>query len=155
MGEGSASKPGRLEQQGAQPLVISPGSGSAACLNTHIRCLAACLTAWLTWLTDSLHCYSLALSPSLSCSLAPSLLLSTLESESARIGKVLLRPASGQLEDSTERIFPLCSHRLPHFDHLCHRAHGWTFLLFAGDRKIKKKVEQTICSTRSWKYPIF
>lgn len=43
VGEGSASQPGRLEQQGEQPLVISSGSGSAACLDPHIHCLAAFL----------------------------------------------------------------------------------------------------------------
>lgn len=51
VGEGSPSEPGRLEQRGAQPLVISPGSGSSACLDpqplaqyTLPRCLPDCLT---------------------------------------------------------------------------------------------------------------
>lgn len=111
VGEGSRSKPERLEQRGAQPppappRVISPWSGSTTCLDPDT--LPRCLPAWLTWVTNWLSSTSLllTLSPSVSCSLAPSLLLSTLESKSAQIGKVFLRPASGQLEDDTERTFP-------------------------------------------------
>lgn len=117
VGEGSPSEPGRLEQRGAQPLVISPGSGSSARLDpqplaqyTLPSCLPDCLTDLTDWL--SLTPLLLTLSPSLSCSLTPLLLLSTLDSESTQIGKVLLRPASGQLEDGTERIFTLLSFAL-------------------------------------------
>lgn len=51
VGEGSVSKPGRLEQRGAQPLVISPGSGSTACSDPQPLAqytLPCCLPAWLT-----------------------------------------------------------------------------------------------------------
>lgn len=105
--EGSPRKSGRLEQEGAQPLVISPVSGSAACLDPQPSAqytLPCCLPDWLTdWV--SLHCYllSLPLCP------APSLLPSYFppwRGRTHRFGKVLLRPASGQLEDGTERTFP-------------------------------------------------
>lgn len=104
--EGSSSKSGRLEQRGARPLVISPVSGRAVCLDPQpLAQYTASLPAWLPdWLR--LTPLLLTLSPPLSCSLTPSLLLSTLESENAQIGKVFLRPAPGQLEDSTERTFP-------------------------------------------------
>lgn len=101
VGEGSVeSKPERLEQRGAQPLVISLWSGTRqpSAPNTQ----PCCSPAWPDWLTHWVSLHSL----SLFCP-APSLLLSTLESESAQIGKVLLRPAPGSLEDSIERIFPL------------------------------------------------
>lgn len=55
VGEGSPSEPGRLEQRGAQPLVISPGSGSSACLDPQPLAqytLPCCLPDCLTDLTD-------------------------------------------------------------------------------------------------------
>ncbi len=55
VGEGSPSEPGRLEQRGAQPLVISPGSESSACLDPQPFAqytLPCCLPDCLTDLTD-------------------------------------------------------------------------------------------------------
>lgn len=71
------------------------------------RAFRSIYTAYLSdWLTGSyftvIHALSLPLCPT---PFAPSLLLSTLVSKSAQIGKVFLRPASGQPEDSTERIY--------------------------------------------------
>lgn len=104
VGEESWSESGRLEQRGAQPLVISPWSGSSACLDPQLfssiytALLPAWLPDWLDWLAESPStvAHSLSLSVLLPRSFPP-----TLESESAQIGKVLLRPACGQLEDST------------------------------------------------------
>lgn len=85
VGEGSTSKPGRLEQRGAQPLVISPRIGSATCSDplpfAHwaVHCSPA---DWLSaWLTES----HLPVAHSLSLSVpTPSLLPSYFPPRSAR-----------------------------------------------------------------------